>query len=346
MARRRRKRRRADDSFEYYFDEPERIAIKDIKEGDMVLSLNEKTGHMEWKPVVALYDMGEQPVYKLTTESGKTIRTTGTHPYLTPWGWVRVAELRVGNAIAAPKEEALTAMTRIGVGTPLDLGYQNLASQPIENHAVVAHAVAVFIAVAARKFVRKMERIFLREIKTNLFNNAELDVPLKLAHIAPSVLGECVIHHSPSDFSIVREEIRPERRDASISFQNFGLAYSMLSSKFSSDSTKRLATAAGARRDSLSLRDLFADVFVAIRDKSISIARRLSNYDEDIAFERIVAIEYDGIEQVWDIAVSGTHNFVAEGLLAHNTYLGNLLASASSQPGGTSRCLSARASEP
>jgi len=58
------------------------IKIKDIKPGSYVYSLNEKTGKVEPAKVKALLDMGVKPVFRLTTESGKTIKTTGNHPYL------------------------------------------------------------------------------------------------------------------------------------------------------------------------------------------------------------------------------------------------------------------------
>ena len=58
------------------------IQIKDIKGGEYVLSLNEKTGKIVPAKVKALLDKGVQTVFKLTTESGRTIRTTGNHPYL------------------------------------------------------------------------------------------------------------------------------------------------------------------------------------------------------------------------------------------------------------------------
>ncbi|MEK7144612.1 MAG: NYN domain-containing protein, partial [Patescibacteria group bacterium] len=73
----RRRRRRADGSYEY--DEPE---IIDIKEGDEIQSLDEKTGELVWSRVKQLAYMGNKPIFKLTTTSGKTIRTTGNHPYL------------------------------------------------------------------------------------------------------------------------------------------------------------------------------------------------------------------------------------------------------------------------
>jgi len=45
----------------------------------------------------------------------------------------------------------------------------------------------------------------------------------------------------------------------------------------------------------------------------------------EVAFDEIISIKKVGREQVWDIEVEGTHNFVGNGILAHNTYItGNL----------------------
>jgi len=60
----------------------EYIPITEVQPGDYVLSLNEATGKLEPHRINGLLDMGVQPVFKLTTASGRTIRTTGNHPYL------------------------------------------------------------------------------------------------------------------------------------------------------------------------------------------------------------------------------------------------------------------------
>ena len=72
----RRRRRRKDGSYE--FDEPD---IVDIKEGDEIQSLDEKTGKLVWSRVKQLAFMGVKDIFKITTAGGKTIRTTGNHPY-------------------------------------------------------------------------------------------------------------------------------------------------------------------------------------------------------------------------------------------------------------------------
>jgi len=56
--------------------------IKDVQPGDYVLSLNEKTGELTPAKIKQLKDMGVKIIYKIETEDGRTIRTTGNHPYL------------------------------------------------------------------------------------------------------------------------------------------------------------------------------------------------------------------------------------------------------------------------
>ncbi|MCF7910500.1 SUMF1/EgtB/PvdO family nonheme iron enzyme, partial [Candidatus Pacearchaeota archaeon] len=45
----------------------------------------------------------------------------------------------------------------------------------------------------------------------------------------------------------------------------------------------------------------------------------------DVGFEKIVSIEKHSSNQVYDLAIEGTHNFVANEIVAHNTYVGGYL---------------------
>ena len=54
--------------------------------------------------------------------------------------------------------------------------------------------------------------------------------------------------------------------------------------------------------------------------KSGQIESRAS-VDGDVLWDEIESIEYVGAEQVWDIEVEDTHNFVGNNIFAHNTYM-------------------------
>ncbi|MEK6816821.1 MAG: Hint domain-containing protein, partial [Nanoarchaeota archaeon] len=53
----------------------------------------------------------------------------------------------------------------------------------------------------------------------------------------------------------------------------------------------------------------------------IAVADELNLVKSKVRFERIARIEQLPAEQVYDIEVEGTHNFVANGIIAHNTYI-------------------------
>jgi replicative DNA helicase len=50
-----------------------------------------------------VFTTGRKPVFKLTTSSGKTIRATANHPFLTYDGWRSLGELAPGDRIAVPR---------------------------------------------------------------------------------------------------------------------------------------------------------------------------------------------------------------------------------------------------
>ena len=77
--RRKRQNERGEWIEEEYFED---CRIDQIKAGDEILTLDENTGRLVVSRVNALMDMGVKEIYRLTTATGKTIRTTANHPYL------------------------------------------------------------------------------------------------------------------------------------------------------------------------------------------------------------------------------------------------------------------------
>lgn len=77
--------------------------IKNIHKGDIVRTVNEKTGKLENKPVVKLHKnlaiSNNEKKYKVATENGKEIVVTGNHKIFTQRGWVRVDELLTSDSI-------------------------------------------------------------------------------------------------------------------------------------------------------------------------------------------------------------------------------------------------------
>ncbi|MCU0544641.1 MAG: replicative DNA helicase [Oscillatoriaceae cyanobacterium Prado104] len=69
-----------------------------------VWALNEETLQLERAEVSNAFSTGTQPVFRLTTRSGRTIRATGSHKFLTIHGWKQLNELNKKEYLALPRQ--------------------------------------------------------------------------------------------------------------------------------------------------------------------------------------------------------------------------------------------------
>jgi replicative DNA helicase len=81
------------------------VPIKDLvgKSGFRVLALDYGWWRMEAKPVTNAFATGIKPIFKLTSQLGRTVRATANHKFLTMSGWRRLDELQPGDHIAMPR---------------------------------------------------------------------------------------------------------------------------------------------------------------------------------------------------------------------------------------------------
>jgi len=68
----------------------------------MVVSLG-ADGHLQRRRPSAFVDDGVKPIFRVRTRSGREVRTTITHPFLTQEGWRPLGELAVGTPVAVPR---------------------------------------------------------------------------------------------------------------------------------------------------------------------------------------------------------------------------------------------------
>jgi replicative DNA helicase len=55
------------------------------------------------RPMSTVFPTGVRPVFRLTLASGKTVRATENHPFLTVAGWTQLGDLRRGDHVAVPR---------------------------------------------------------------------------------------------------------------------------------------------------------------------------------------------------------------------------------------------------
>ena len=74
------------------------------RSGFEVVSVNTATWKLERRRVTRAFATGRKPVYRLTTQLGRSIRATGNHKFLAFDGWKRLDELDSGEHLALPRE--------------------------------------------------------------------------------------------------------------------------------------------------------------------------------------------------------------------------------------------------
>ncbi len=93
------------ESLVYLPDEGRYVPIRDLvgKTAFRVTSLNTETWKLEPGLVTNSFCTGVKPVYRLTTQLGRTIRATGNHKLLTISGWKRLDDLSTEDHVALPR---------------------------------------------------------------------------------------------------------------------------------------------------------------------------------------------------------------------------------------------------
>jgi replicative DNA helicase len=82
-----------------------RVPIRDLdgQSGFCVWALNEETMKLETAVVSRAFSTGIKPVYRLTTQLGRTIKATANHKFRTFDGWKRLDELQKNDFLALPR---------------------------------------------------------------------------------------------------------------------------------------------------------------------------------------------------------------------------------------------------
>ncbi|MBU2578336.1 NYN domain-containing protein, partial [Patescibacteria group bacterium] len=300
----------------------------EVEPGNKVLSLDESTGKIVPRPINALLDMGVQPVYKLTTEDGRTIRTTGNHPYLTKDGWKKVVDLKEGEKIAVTDSKISAA---------------NLEEDQIDGNSAQNGGQNINDNFSGHNFSS------LSDAQININDNNGAD------NYSDAVGKQNIVGHNLSfpakrDANLKKStQEKTDNKEAIASFTPHCLANNGAITPAENQATAPLIKNSEYTPNSsvafLTNNDSNTRTTIGVKQ-----AKRIPVPTEGLVlgFVHIVSIEYAGEEQVYDIEVEGTHNFVAGhwikrdssevsfgssdggerffgGIVAHNTYIsGNL----------------------
>ncbi|MBU4589868.1 MAG: hypothetical protein KKG01_02980, partial [Candidatus Omnitrophica bacterium] len=396
----------------------EYIPIISVQSSDYVLSLNEQTRRIEPRRINALLDMGVKPVYRLTTASGRSIKTTANHPYLVrtvdEGEWIKVSELNVGDEIAVPDYQKEKYSPRndssswwSGKTTNSLLVKNSGDGLSVRSRLRASVCWLMFFGRILRSMIPAWSAnggltakslswvTSTRFSETAIVKTLPLDIPFGERTTSwPSLVRNdisprCTFSSSKKsilDFQesrveltglqdpscIVQDHFHMFRRHFRIGSLDFFQSRSRLkhvknqiyhnSSPFKTGLSVadirgntdiifnlhfyfsfsniiyhtfvKVSRFIGQGQGNAYAQDVVANmpdsmVHGLLGDIDKEPASEAGN--NDILWDRVISIEYCGYEHVYDIEVDGTHNFIGNGIFAHNTYVGSA-APAATQP--------------
>ncbi|WP_347349949.1 replicative DNA helicase [Intrasporangium sp.] len=330
-----------------------------------VWGLDESLRHV-MRPMTAVFPTGVRSVFRLTLASGKQVRATDNHPFLTVAGWAPLGELRAGERVAVPRHvpapeefeqvledrdlrtgaQLLSSRTKDRPGRRLErlgctIGFDvvpmaqrslmpDIASFPKRQIALLLDALwaldgeiavdeasregRVVLRHASRRLLEDVSRLLLRfGISTVLRGGCGAGWSLDVAGVDDQrrFLQEIAVHSGRSAAAesllrIVRERSGPEASQVG--------------------APQAGAASEGRGRVTVRPEDLEADLVGG--EAGLDLERIAELFDSleldleaanDVLWDEVVAIEPDGVEQVYDATVLGTHNFIANGVTVHNS---------------------------
>ena len=304
-------------------DDWEDVPIKDIKSGDVILSLNEANGKLVPAVVEKLLDKGVQKVWRLVTRSGKVIETTGEHPYL----------VNLASTMPAPR---ITHKTVFEV----DLS-PRIEQMGVDSVVAVANEYSSVAIRISSKEKRAWKKQFVRRpavFAPTLYGHAIMQGIEELGdRITQVVIDTDYVGYDRLIATMIGERF-PK---LSLRFQRIGkesraheVAYKMRKG----NSKKVRGPGQFDPQRVLGFRVVTPGVDTWIRNPqslfttkdSTTIWQKVKYIKSGMViatingWEKVSTIYEVGRKHVYDVQIAGTHNFVGNGIVAHNTSPGGL----------------------
>lgn len=282
-----------------------------------LLTLNDQAQFEVTEPS-AFVDDGVKSVFRVTTRLGRQITTTLTHPFLTQAGWRPLAELAVGEQIAVASHLPIFGTKAMPEGKISDM------ADAVNTEAVITQEI---FTLPKAQLLFFLERLFA-EGWAACSANGELTVQYgtSLKTLA------CQIQHLLLRFGVVAS-IAPRWITHKQGTTTLWLL--SFSTKLDTDMLEDYLETVGQRDISaLKARQLSAEGNLDTQVKSTEpepfhmvpasaalrkgISRRVIA-KSDICWDEIVSLEPLEPQQVYDLTIPETHNFVANDICVHNT---------------------------
>jgi replicative DNA helicase len=303
-----------------------------------------------------VFSTGRKPVFRVRLASGKEIRTTANHPFLSYEGWVPIGDLTPGSRVATPRhvmapEARMTAWDDrqvVLLATRFGLAEGSLTAVPGEVFSLPKRQIALFLrhfwaaggsvaldSAGARVKFPSTSRVLLHDV-SRLFLRFGISCRITEVPRSGDRVGSLLEIPEVEDQRRFLNEISTLERPTDTAVKVPNIVSPALASG---------TTVAGSDEIWDRVRGVIVEhtdqgepvLSVAGRSDGRSaaphprrqrlgkVAELLSTADlemhavNDVLWDTVVAIEPDGEAEVFDATVVGNHNFIANGIAVHNS---------------------------
>jgi replicative DNA helicase len=360
---------RADTGAEVTLGELHAAGTKDVP----VWALDDSLRYVR-RHLTHVFPTGTRQVYRVALASGKVVRATANHPFLTYDGWRPIGELAAGARLGVPRHVPAPTDVVTWADDEVVLLAQRLAGGRSHQKFVPAHVfglpkrqVALFLrhlwatdgsvtltrsrrggrvyyASTSRRLIDDVARLLLRfgiSSRVRVVHKAGYrdgwTLDISGADDQRRFLGEIGVFGAPGApgalaaelLDVVRstkanpnvdtvpgevwQRVRGVLAEQGITHREYAAA---MQTQFCGSSLGQPAPSRERpdRGKSAPSRQRLARVAEFLHDEQLEIMAV-----NDLLWDTVVAIEPDGVEDVFDATVLGTHNFIANGVAVHNS---------------------------
>lgn len=293
---------------------------------------------IEIAPNAKVYDNGIKPVYRITTNTGRTFDATDNHPFLTELGWLELKDLTVGDNIAIPmhlnyfgsdsiEESELRLMAQ-----KLNKDMSSDKSIPKEVFSLNKESVSIFVSELIKDAYKEEDEVPINR----LYCSESGQLAYQLAHLLMRFGIVVKIVKERNSYFLGFVDKKKYNRIKNHSHKNmFSVYYSYKFQPMTDKLNKMFLSYLKYHElrktnfEYLKTGRLTLEEYLESKTINKAEAKELAEHlgfesiedilNGDIFWDPVVSIEYLGEQQTYDVSVPRYRNFIANDIISHNT---------------------------
>jgi replicative DNA helicase len=319
---------RADTGAEVSLGELHASGQKDVPVWALDESLRYVPRHM-----THVFSTGTKPVFRLTLASGKTVRATENHPFLTYDGWRSLGDLRTGDRVAVPRhvpaperhepwgddEVVLDLARRLADGQATKV--------PDEAFHLAKRQIALLLAAVWQRAGAVTLDVGERAGAISIVTAPQVAEALARMLLRFGISTRQRMRRDLCVLEVVgRDDQRRFLQEVAVHTPGVDQAGTLLG--WVRDGSAEPSTAGPIlvgpgpiwKEIGQVMGEMSPEVG-ALRSVVQVLDREELDVEaiNDVLFEPVIGVEFDCLEEVFDATVLGSHNFVANGVAVHNS---------------------------